>query len=662
MSSIKYRPEVDGLRTIAVIPVMLFHLGQEWISGGFLGVDVFFVISGYLITAIILKEFDAGTFSLKQFWIRRIRRIFPVLSIMVIATLAASFFISYRPDLISYGKVGLASIFSVSNIVLLGLSGDYWGPDAESSPFLHTWSLAVEEQFYFVYPIALFLFLKIRFKHLGLIFVASIIASFALFVYGGHYNPSATFYLLPFRAWELAVGCFVAVLHYRGHLELPKNTRSLLSIAGLLMILFSYVYIDGADGLNALQSLSVVGAGLIMINNKVDGVVNRLLALPPMVYIGKMSYSLYIWHWPVIVLGKSTAQGTLTATSQIQMMAVTVVLSLLSYYLIEKTTRKMEHALRFALVTCLISSGLALFFKYGDYRLTYETDQFEQVEFYAQQYDLSPIELPIDRELRIKRTGVYAPPRDEKAIKESFGKGGIIKDYGDQTPQVVLLGDSHAQMWARTIDEICEELDVSVAFNTLTATNPFIAIPLNKNPNSSAQFTSEEKFQFNQSILDSLAEWKPPLVIVGHRWNASLRSSIRKQDLLEFVGAYGGRIILLEQPPVLSIGNTNTSMFLSYLNLVPEENKKQCLETVYADSVLRGRQAIKKFAQDYNYIDCFEVFDTFAMGSDKALVLIGKTILYYDDDHLSHQGTQLLKDELKSAIQKSLKLPHRSPK
>ena len=217
-----------------------------------------------------------------------------MLSIVVIATLVASFFVSYRPDLISYGKVGLASIFSVSNIVLWRISGDYWGASAESSPFLHTWSLAVEEQFYFFYPVALVLLLKFRSKYLGYIIAASIVASFTLFILGSVYKPSATFYLIPTRAWELAVGCLVAVLHCRGHLELPKRTRSLLSIVGLLMILISYVCIDGSSGLSALQALSVVGAGLIIVNNQVDGVVNRALATPFMVYVGKMSYSLYL--------------------------------------------------------------------------------------------------------------------------------------------------------------------------------------------------------------------------------------------------------------------------------------------------------------------------------------------------------------------------------
>ena len=652
MSSIKYRPEIDGLRTLAVLPVLLFHLGCEWIPGGFLGVDVFFVISGYLITAIILKDFAAGRFSLKQFWIRRVRRIFPVLSIMVIATLTASFFISFRPDLISFGKIGLASIFSFSNIALWKMSGSYWGTDAESSPFLHTWSLAVEEQFYIFYPVILFFLLKAGVKKIGLILMIFIGASFLLYLYGAATYPTATFYLLPTRAWELGVGCLIAVLHHEGHLFPSKPVRSFLSATGLFLILFSYLYIDGKNGLNALQALSVIGSGLILINDKVDGFVNRMLSLSGMVYVGKISYSLYLWHWPVIVLLHNKSQGFGEHTSPLQLAALMIVLALLSYYFVERTTRKMVHVFKFTTAALVISTALSAYFVLGSYRLTYETEQFETVEFYAQQYDLSPTQEPVSRELALKRTGIHAPPRNDVELQNSFKEGGIVKNYGNGTPEIVVLGDSHAQMWSRTIDQICEELKLSVAFNTMIATNPFIEIPLNKNVSSSPRYTTKQKYEFNQSVLTKLGEWKPSLVIVGHRWEGSNHSNSGKQDLLDYIGAYGGRVLLLEQPPVLSIGNTNTSMFLSYLNLDPNKSERQYIEAKDDPKVLKGRQTVRNLARQYLHVEYFKVFETFASGDGRAWILKGKTILYYDDDHLSNQGAMLLKEELKETIRR----------
>jgi len=210
-------------------------------------------------------------------------------------------------------------------------------------------------------------------------------------------------------------------------------------------------------------------------------------------------------------------------------------------------------------------------------------------------------------------------------------------------------------MWARTIDEICEELDVSIAFNTITGTSPFFEIPLDKNPSSSKRFSSEEKFEFNSSVLEKLAEWKPALVVIGHRWQKTLKSKIPKRDLIEFIGAFGGNVLLLEQPPLLAIGNTNTSMFFSYINLVPLKNESQYYETTGVDSVSMGRQMVTELALDYSHVDYFKVFDTFSKGSDKAWVMNGNTILYYDDDHLSHQGTLLLRDKLKTVIEKTTK-------
>ena len=160
MSAIKYRPEVDGLRAVAVIPVVLFHLGASWIPGGFLGVDVFFVISGFLITSIILKEQAAGTFTFSGFWMRRVRRIMPAMLTMLIATSVAGYFLMFGPSWKSLGNQVFSALGLYANIEMWMLSGNYWGPAAESAPLLHTWSLSVEEQFYLFYPLLLLILLK----------------------------------------------------------------------------------------------------------------------------------------------------------------------------------------------------------------------------------------------------------------------------------------------------------------------------------------------------------------------------------------------------------------------------------------------------------------------------------------------------------------------
>ena len=213
MGSIRYRPEIDGLRAVAVIPVVLFHLRFQWVTGGFIGVDVFFVISGYLITSIILKEHDEGVFRFSNFWLRRVRRIFPALVVMLIATSIAGYFMMFRGDdgLNDLGKHGISAILSFANITMWRIPGDYWGPAAENSLFLHTWSLSVEEQFYFVYPFIMAFLLRITRQWIFRAMSALAICSFLLYLYASQHYPSATFYLLPMRAWELATGCLVAI-------------------------------------------------------------------------------------------------------------------------------------------------------------------------------------------------------------------------------------------------------------------------------------------------------------------------------------------------------------------------------------------------------------------------------------------------------------------
>ncbi len=210
MRETSYRPEIDGLRTIAVIPVILFHLGYKWVNGGFYGVDVFFVISGFLITKILVSAIEKGTFSMWSFWLRRVKRLLPALLTVIITTLLVASVVLFKPELPNIAKDSLPALFSYFNFYAKNSLGDYWGGTAENSFFLHTWSLSVEEQFYLVYPFFLYLCNKYFRSFFKPIFILSIL-SFILFVALLKYKPSFTFYMLPTRAWELSLGGLISL-------------------------------------------------------------------------------------------------------------------------------------------------------------------------------------------------------------------------------------------------------------------------------------------------------------------------------------------------------------------------------------------------------------------------------------------------------------------
>lgn len=302
-NKLHYRPEIDGLRTFAVIPVVLFHLGYKAFAGGNLGVDVFFVISGFLITSIVKREADAGKFSFAKFWARRVRRIMPAMLAVTLAALAFTVLFVYLPDQTTIFHQATWSLLSGANIYFWKFIGDYWGSAAGQSPFLHMWSLAVEEQFYLFMPPAVWLVYKLSPKHLLAVVMTVLVASLAAFLYAVPKNPEAAFYLLPTRAWELAAGCGLAVVNIR----FKGAWTGLLGLLGLALIICSYVMFPELKApkfgltqfsLGAMQA--VLGATLVIAFAR-SGPAYPILANPVSVFIGKISYSLYLWHWPVIV-------------------------------------------------------------------------------------------------------------------------------------------------------------------------------------------------------------------------------------------------------------------------------------------------------------------------------------------------------------------------
>jgi peptidoglycan/LPS O-acetylase OafA/YrhL len=306
-SGLIYRPEVDGLRAIAVGAVLLNHMGLNFVSGGFVGVDVFFVISGYLIGTIILTEVQQNRFSLVRFYERRARRILPALFVVLVVSSISAFFFMLPYQQIAFGQNLLGTAAFVSNVTLM-LQGGYFGGPGELNPLLHTWSLAVEEQFYLVFPL---LALMLRRWIRGWPFVAVIallsLASFAIAEWASLHHPTAGFFLIVTRAWELGFGVLVAIALARG-LRWSQGVAGWVALGGLSAILFStYSFNDATPfpGVNAL--LPVMGAAAVILCAGPQNLVGRILSLPPFVGSGLISYSLYLWHQPLFAFARLVA-------------------------------------------------------------------------------------------------------------------------------------------------------------------------------------------------------------------------------------------------------------------------------------------------------------------------------------------------------------------
>lgn len=295
-----YRADVDGLRAVAILPVVMFHIGFPGFFGGFVGVDVFFVISGYLITGIIVREMREGSFSIADFYRRRVLRIFPALFAMLAAVSVLAPMVMLPGELLRYGKSVVSTTLFYSNMLFYSESG-YFAPDSHTKALLHTWSLAVEEQFYLFWPLIL-LVLRARSQaaiRWGAVTIA--LVSFVFSVWLIEHDAAATFYLIPTRAWELLAGALVAIFP-----NLPAQRRWLrefLSGAGLLAILVAIkFYNEGVPFPGVAALLPVLGAvAIILAGGNGGSLVGRLLSWQPMVFVGKISFSLYLWHWPVIV-------------------------------------------------------------------------------------------------------------------------------------------------------------------------------------------------------------------------------------------------------------------------------------------------------------------------------------------------------------------------
>lgn len=333
--SAAYRPEIDGLRAWAVLPVIAFHAGFPGFTGGFVGVDVFFVISGYLITGILVGDLETDRYSITRFYERRARRILPALFVMMAATTVAAHLILMPPPYMDYA----ASIFSValflSNMLFIS-EVDYFAPAAEETPLLHTWSLAVEEQFYILFPLLLWALWKL-WKRPGLIWGVAVItlASLAFSEWAWRAYPAETFYFLPSRAWELGAGALVALLP-RAPRATPRFWDHAMGLAGLAAIAVSVVLFDRSTPFPSLWAALPVGGSVAVIVFATPGTLAaRLLSWRMVVGVGLISYSAYLWHNPLFAFARILVEGDPSMPLMSLLAAASLVLAWLSWKYVE---------------------------------------------------------------------------------------------------------------------------------------------------------------------------------------------------------------------------------------------------------------------------------------------------------------------------------------
>jgi peptidoglycan/LPS O-acetylase OafA/YrhL len=344
---ISYQAHVDGLRAVAVLSVIAFHAFPTRITGGFIGVDIFFVISGFLISGIILGGLRQGSFTFSDFYSRRIRRIFPALTVVLAATLVLGYLLLFPSEFHNLGKHALGGALFVANVTLWQDAG-YFDIAAELKPLLHLWSLGVEEQFYLLWPLFLFVCHKRRWNTLwitGLIFLAS----FAFNVWASGNKPIANFFLLPGRFWELMAGSMLAQLQVGGEsasavlgLERSATARESVAIAGIALVVTAVFEIDRNTVFPGWAALApVLGTCLLIAAGPQAWINRRLLAHPTAVFVGLISYPLYLWHWPLFAYARITSpDGHSMATSTALILAGTaLLLAWATYRWVEKPIR-----------------------------------------------------------------------------------------------------------------------------------------------------------------------------------------------------------------------------------------------------------------------------------------------------------------------------------
>lgn len=664
MASIKldsFRSDVQGLRAIAVLFVVVYHIWGEWLPGGFVGVDVFFVISGFLITDHLRREMEcSGTISLKSFYSRRVRRLLPAASVVLVFVAVATILLAPRFKWLEISQDIVASTLYVQNWRLLIQSIDYLGAEEAAGPLQHFWSLAIEEQYYIVWPLVLIAVAAVfprRLFNKSMIFVAGFVIGISLLcsVLVTRTDQSIAYFATHTRIWELAIGSFLAFVSWGC---VNRVARGVAGFIGLLMIVVS-AFLFSADtafpGYAAL--LPTLGAALVLWVGGKDLLHEKLLSLPPMKFLGDVSYSLYLWHWPLIVFAGYIFSDGHGLLGGLALFVLSIVLAWLSKRFVEDRFRqvatakrsvassinhnwqKSAGALAIACMggTLLMSAGIFTWVtKQGNVAEYGTADAFPGAAVIYQgrsntEWQYGTAVLPAPELAREDLPSSYSNGCHQ-SVRHVKPKGCDIGVMGG-SQMVVLVGDSHAANWIPAF----EELGLSKGWRVLSYTKSACSLTLRDITNKAKPYS--ECTQWSQAVLDELDILKPDLVVLGRsrgarlygantRNESNIQATIMLADVLRRIRSSGAQVAVMRDTPRMPFDP-----------LMCFENKDKCR----ADkaTAMAGEDPLINAAALDGFAKVIDMTSGLCVG-EYCDVVIGDVLVWRDWHHLTESYSRTL--------------------
>jgi len=527
-----YREDLDGLRAIAVLSVIFFHLGSSSIPGGFVGVDIFFVLSGFLITSQIASDTELNRFSLVNFYERRIRRIVPALIVVLAATTLFAGLLLLPEELMAYLQSLLAAAFSCSNILFF-LQNDYFGPNTQTQLLLHTWSLGVEEQFYILYPLMLGALLKQGQRLTALLVWGIALASLVACIVVTPAHERAAFFLLPMRAWQLLSGAIIA-LNFVPRPE-ARWVRECAGVIGIASIGLALALVNSTLKYPGVYALApTLGAALVIWSGaKQDTLVARVLKLPPLPFIGLISYSLYLWHWPLIVGAHLVAPSGLEVPSVVLLVA-TFSFAFLSWRYVERPFRKHQgnrisraqiftwNGLSLAVIGVIVALGI-----FGDGWPSRFSESTQRLAKAAD--DFSP-----------QRKNCHFETTDKAPLDKSC----ILGNASD--PAIIVYGDSHGIELSFALAKFSAEHHQSVREFTTSGCPAVLHFEARKTPKCQER---------NAAVTRLLASLAPTSMLLAVGWDYGMPYAREKYlqglaEVLDRLHEAGHRLFLIGTTPM----------------------------------------------------------------------------------------------------------------